>query len=166
MFKMKITILIIISFYIVSCSPAEEESNSVVGLGDAVGDTSTATGYDYRGDADVEVTIQPYTNGFKVVFTPVSVKFICSLGNYVVQAGNQYNFDIADNKGEYDDLPSSYEGYVESGNFDSCGDYAVKTTWLVLADESGFDPSQAYSVTLDDVYDLSYESTVFNIIPY
>ena len=61
----------------------------------------------------------PYQKGFKVLFSPVSSHFVCTVSNYVIQGGNQYEFgSIADTKSEYEEV-TYYNGYVESGAFDS-----------------------------------------------
>ena len=57
----------------------------------------------------------------------------CSESNYIIQSGSQLKFgSIADTKAEYDGN-SFYNGYVESGSFDSCGTYQVDTTWVLFS---------------------------------
>ena len=75
----------------------------------------------------------------------------CSVSNYIIQSGSQLKFgSIADTKAEYDGY-SFYNGYVESGAFDSCGTYQVDTTWVLFSTKIGFSADRTYKVTLDDV---------------
>ena len=75
----------------------------------------------------------------------------CSVSNYIIQSGSQLKFgSIADTKAEYDGY-SFYNGYVESGSFDSCGTYQVDTTWVLFSTKIGFSADRTYKVTLDDV---------------
>ena len=102
-------------------------------------------------DREVSVTITPYEGGLKILFSPVSSVFICSISNYIIQSGNQLKFGlIADSRAEYD-ANSYYNGYVESGAFDSCGTYRVDTTWVLFSTKIGFSADRTYKVTLDDV---------------
>jgi len=136
-----------------SCSNSkekEEEKKSET-LGSKNGAEVYMAGYDYNGNKEVSVTISPYEGGLKILFSPVSSVFICSVSNYIIQSGSQLKFgSIADTKAEYDGY-SFYNGYVESGAFDSCGTYQVDTTWVLVATKIGFSADRTYKVTLDDV---------------
>ena len=87
----------------------------------------------------------------KILSSPVSSLFICSVSNYIIQSGNQLQFgNIADTEAEYDDN-SFYHDYVESGAFDSCGTYRVDTTWVLFSTKIGFSADRTFKVTLDGV---------------
>ena len=133
-----------------SCAKKEEEIKLVT-LGSKNGDAVYMAGYDYNGNKEVSATITPYEGGLKILFSPVSSVFICSVSNYIIQSGNQLKFGlIADSIAEYNDN-SYYNGYVEIGAFDSCGTYQVDTTWVLFSTKIGFSADRSYSVTLDDV---------------
>jgi len=153
MYKTLILCLILLFFHF-SCAKLEEEENkseTTTSLGDKNGDAVIIEGYDYNGIKEVSATITPYERGLKILFTPVSSAFICSVSNYIIQSGSQLQFgSIADTKAKYDEY-SFYNGYVESGAFDSCATYQVDTTWILFSSKIGFNSDRNYQVTLDDV---------------
>ena len=140
-----------------SSTGTDNSSSSSIGT---ITDNATSTGtdnytgtkgYDYYGNHVVTVKLYAYSNGFTVLFQPVSGHFVCGVSNYVIQNGTQYTIgSIADTQAIYD-ASSYYNAYVVSGSFDGCGTYLVDTTWFISSSRLGFDPTASYQVILDDV---------------
>lgn len=168
--RIKKILLILLCFVVVLMGCAEEAEeeekiNLIYGVGTQMGDSVTTAGYDYNQDKVVAATVTPYQKGFKILFQPLSSHFICSVSNYVIQGGNQKDFDlIADSKSDFENY-NFYNGYIESGAFDSCGYYVVDTVWVIYSDKLGFNPNDAYQVRLDDVRDYNNDPKNINIIP-
>ena len=166
MYRILVT-FIIFSLFHFSCATNEKEEEKISKtLGSKNGDAVSMDGYDYNGNKEVSVTISPYEKGLKILFSPVSSVFICSVSNYIIQSGSQHKFgSIADTKAEYDEY-SFYNGYVESGSFDSCGTYQVDTTWVLFSTKIGFIADRNYEVTLDDVTSDGFAAKTATILIY
>ena len=94
MYKALILCLFLLFFHF-SCAKLEEEENkseTTSSLGDKNGDAVKIDGYDYNGNKVVSATITPYERGLKILFSPVSSAFICSVSNYIIQSGSQLQF--------------------------------------------------------------------------
>lgn len=165
-------VLIILGLLFISCAEEpEEESNTdysnetIEGLGSKLIGAVTKNGYDYNGNLEVVATVTPYQKGFKILFNPVNNPFICTVLNYVVQGSNQMEIgSIADTEADYNKY-DYYNGYVESGLFNSCGYYAVDTVWVVFSDDVGFNPRSPYQVILDDITSNGFSAQVFDVTP-
>ena len=86
MYKALILCLILLFFHF-SCAKLEEEENkseTTSSLGEKNGDAVIIEGYDYNGIKEVSATITPYERGLKILFSPVSSAFICSVSNYII----------------------------------------------------------------------------------
>ena len=71
---------IIFALFNFSCATNEKEEEKISEtLGSKNGDAVYMAGYDYNGNKEVSVTISPYEKGLKILFSPVSSVFICSV---------------------------------------------------------------------------------------
>jgi len=162
----KILVLLALCLIVPSCGASDGSSSG--GIGSPTGGSSvTANGYDYNNQLKVIVKISPYSNGFKATFTPQTSSgvFICSVSNSVSQSGSQFTFTITDTKSNYEQLAEYYDGYVESGAFDSCATYTVETVWVVFASDTGFSASSSYTVILDSVTTDGFTAQQISVVP-
>ena len=173
--KIFFTINLFIFLFNFSCSVEEkvdedEDTTSNLSIGVEMNGETSIDGYKYGGTKEVTATITPYEGGFKIKYSPTtnSGVFICSLSNYVVQNSSQKDFDsIAKDYSSFQSNDSwmNYDGYVESGTYDSCGTYYVETTWVVYSSRIGFDSKSNYQLILDDVTSDGYTAKTITITP-
>jgi hypothetical protein len=130
---------------------SEDEGSNTEELGGKIGITKVINGYNSSNIKVITAELTPYELGLRIKFSPVTSSFVCSVSDAIIQGGNQFSFgSIADNKDEFDSA-SYYNGYIESGAYDSCATYQVDTTWVIFASKVGFIATSDYQVTLDDV---------------
>ncbi len=125
---------------------------------------NAVNGYSVRSH-DVSVTVTPYTNGFKIAYTPISSFMLCPTSYSVIQDNTQEPFQVVESQDQLNsEYPSSYNGYVEEGTLISssisspwCQDSTIKTTLVILFSELGFDANRPYSIFLEEIVDTHVE---------